>query len=208
MKARVFFILSFLFFCITFSQAQSDKKIVQFSGYVMTSDSLQGIPYVNIYNLETRTGTSSKVDGFFSIVGAAGDRIRFTSIGFNSDIYVIPEDLQGYKYSIIKLLTKDTIYIPETIIYPWPSIAEFKVAFMNLDLSDEDVVNIFALDPERMAELAYNTPMDGKETSSMYLRQEAQKYYYNGQAQPIMLANPFAWAQFIKAWQKGDFKNK
>jgi hypothetical protein len=189
-------------------KAQDEPKVIQFSGYVMTSDSLQGLPFVHIINLETGMGITSKADGFFSIVGREGDRIRFSSVGYNADVYTIPENMEGYKYSIIKLLTKDTVYIPETVIYPWPTIQEFKVAFLNLDLSDEDFVNAFAMDPERMAQLAYETPLDGKETSSMYLRAEAQKYYYNGQAQPIMLTNPFAWAQFIKAWQNGQFKRK
>lgn len=187
-------------------KAQDEPKVIQFSGYVMTSDSLQGLPFVHIINLETGMGITSKADGFFSIVGREGDRIRFSSVGYNADVYTIPENLEGYKYSIIKLLTKDTVYIPETVIYPWPTIQEFKVAFLNLDLSDEDFVNAFAMDPERMAQLALETSLDGKETSSMYLRAEAQKYYYNGQAQPIMLTNPFAWAQFIKAWQNGQFK--
>lgn len=190
------------------AMAQEEQKVIQFSGYVMTSDSLHGLPFVHILNLETGMGITSKADGFFSIVGREGDRIRFSSVGYNSDVYEIPENLEGYKYSIIKLLTKDTIYIPETVIYPWPTIQEFKVAFLNLDLSDQDFVNAFALDPERMAQMAMETPLDGKETSSMYLRAEAQKYYYNGQSQPIMLTNPFAWAQFIKAWQNGQFKRK
>lgn len=174
----------------------------------MTSDSLVGLPYVHIINLETGTGVTSKADGFFSIVGQEGDRIRFSAVGFTADTYIIPEDLQGYKYSIIKLLTKDTIYLPETVVYPWPTIQEFKVAFLNLDLTDEYAVSPFTLDPQRMAQLSRETPMDGKETSSIYLRQEAQKYYYGGQAQPIMLTNPFAWAQFIKAWQDGKFKKR
>jgi hypothetical protein len=32
--------------------------------------------------------------------------------------------------------------------------------------------------------------------------------YYNGQAPPITVLNPFAWAQFIKAWREGKFKRK
>ena len=41
-----------------------------------------------------------------------------------------------------------------------------------------------------------------------YLKSEAQKYYYAGQAPPQNIFNVFAWAQFIEAWKRGDFKRK
>ena len=51
-------------------------------------------------------------------------------------------------------------------------------------------------------------PSDGREASSAYLRKAASKLYYNGQAAPQNIFNPFAWNEFIKAWKRGDFKKK
>ena len=45
------------------------------------------------------------------------------------------------------------------------------------------------------------------EAASTYLRQQATRYYYQGQAPPQNLFNPAAWAEFIQAWKRGDFKN-
>lgn len=60
----------------------------------------------------------------------------------------------------------------------------------------------------QLASIAENYPMDGSMNfrHSMQLYQE--KLYYNGQTQPITILNPFAWAEFIKAWQEGKFKRK
>jgi hypothetical protein len=33
------------------------------------------------------------------------------------------------------------------------------------------------------------------------------KLYYIGQLPPNNLLNPLAWAEFVKAWKNGDFKN-
>jgi hypothetical protein len=32
--------------------------------------------------------------------------------------------------------------------------------------------------------------------------------YYAGGTPPINLFNPIAWAQFLQAWQNGEFKRK
>ncbi len=48
--------------------------------------------------------------------------------------------------------------------------------------------------------------MDGDENADYYMRQEAAEFYYDGQIPPMNIFNPFAWAQFIKAWKNGDFK--
>jgi len=46
----------------------------------------------------------------------------------------------------------------------------------------------------------------GGEAANYALKQNAQKYYSAGQTPPIGLLNPLAWAQFIQAWKRGDFK--
>jgi hypothetical protein len=53
-----------------------------------------------------------------------------------------------------------------------------------------------------------NMAMDANENANYYLRSEAKKYYYAGQAPPQNIFNVFAWAQFIEAWKRGDFKRR
>jgi len=52
------------------------------------------------------------------------------------------------------------------------------------------------------------TPTDGQASSQLYLVQQAQKNYYNGQFRPNNLLSPTAWIAFFKAWKRGDFKRK
>jgi hypothetical protein len=40
------------------------------------------------------------------------------------------------------------------------------------------------------------------------MRATAQKYTYQGQVPPQNIFNPMAWAEFIQAWKRGDFKKK
>ena len=56
--------------------------------------------------------------------------------------------------------------------------------------------------------LMRSMPRDGRESANFALAQGAKKYYYQGQTPPIGLLNPLAWADFISAWKRGDFKNK
>ena len=44
-------------------------------------------------------------------------------------------------------------------------------------------------------------------TANLYLKQSSTKYSYMGQNPPQNIFNPLAWADFIQAWKRGDFKN-
>jgi hypothetical protein len=51
-------------------------------------------------------------------------------------------------------------------------------------------------------------PMSGREATNYYFKQNERKYYSAGQLPPQNIFNPLAWAEFIKAWKRGDFKSK
>jgi len=106
-------------------------------------------------------------------------------------------------------MASDTIMLTQTVIYPWPSKEKFKEAFLKYDVPDDDYERAKKnLDIAQLREMSANYPMDGSMNfrNSMQLYQE--KLYYNGQTQPITILNPFAWAEFIKAWKEGKFKRK
>ena len=68
--------LSILFtFCVlqAFSQSERDKNLVQFSGVVVTGDSLEPIPFTSIMVRNSYHGTVSDVYGFFSFVARMND---------------------------------------------------------------------------------------------------------------------------------------
>ncbi len=189
--------------------APNKVSLVQFSGLVMTSDSLMGIPYMNIIIKNTHKGTMSNYEGFFSFVAQAGDTVLFSAVGYKRKEFIIPDTLKNDKYSIIQLMITDTIHLPVTIIYPWPTRDQFKEAFLNADVPDDDLERARKnLDREKLKELGEAMDMDADENLDYVMRQHARKFYSYGQYPTYNIFNPLAWAEFIKAWQRGDFKKK
>ena len=188
---------------------ENQKKVIQFSGYVLTPDTLMGIPFVTVQINNSSRGTISNREGFFSFAASVGDTVNFSSIGFEDSYYYLPTSLQTNKYSIVKLLSTDTYYIDTVTVYPWPSKEMFKQAFLSLEIEENDVDRALKnLEREYLKEMGENMAMDASENANYYLRSEAQKYYYAGQAPPQNIFNVFAWAQFIEAWKRGDFRRK
>jgi hypothetical protein len=203
---KLFFLL---FTAIVLSVNVSAQKVLQLSGLVLTSDSLMGLPYATVLIKGTGRGTVTDYQGFFSMVVAKGDVIEFSSVGHRTNSFVVPDTLSLDRYSVIELLTRDTFYLPETQIFPWPTKEQFKQAFLSINVPDDDYERAKRnLDRERMKELGMAMKMDGKENADYYFRNESYKYYYYGQVPPMNIFNPLAWAKFIEAWKNGDFKRK
>lgn len=180
------------------------KKLIQFTGIIVTPDSLMGIPSVTIRIAGTLKGTTTTDQGFFSLVASPFDTILFSAVGFKSEKYIIPE-LTAKKYTMIQTMSQDTLELPEAMVKPYISRELFQHYFVTLELPDEqgDLDN---MDPETLRQMAFAMSMDGAENGKYVLKQEAGKYYYSGQIPPINLLNPFAWAQFVKSWKEGKLK--
>ena len=193
-----------------FSQtAERDKRLIQFSGVVVTADSLNPVSFANILIKNTRRGTITDYYGYFSFVAMQSDTVQFSAIGFKESYYVIPDTITRERYSLIHVMDADTILLEPTIIYPWPTVEEFKEAFVNLDIPDDDLE--IARKNMKRGEMRYRVEsfkMDGSLNYKNYIDRETSKLYYIGQTQPISVLNPFAWAAFIKAWKEGKFKKQ
>ncbi len=184
-------------------------SIVQLFGIVMTADSLKGLESVSVVIKGQNRGTISNNKGVFSIVVLKGDQVEFTSIGYKPKTIHIPENLEGNQHSVIQLMVTDTIYLAATIIRARPTRAQFERDFLNTEVPDDYITVARKNNSEATRRLLVaNLPTDGRESSSMYLRQASNKAYYAGQAPPQNIFNPFAWAEFIKAWKRGDYKSK
>jgi hypothetical protein len=194
------------------TQAQFEKlkdSVVQLYGIVMTADSLQGIPAVSIVVKGQNRGTFTNDQGVFSIVVMKGDKVEFTSIGYKPKLVEIPRNLEGNQYSMIQLMVNDTVYLPATIIKPRPTKEQFERDFLNTNVpADQIEIARENTEESKRRVLARIIPADGKEAANYVLRNQANRYYYNGQAPPQNIFNPFAWAEFIQAWKRGDFKNQ
>ena len=206
-KLTFVFLLFYTLPLVMQAQDENDKDLVQFSGVVVTADSLNPVPFTHILVKGTNRGTMADYHGFFSFVAKKGDTIMFSAVGFSPDEYILPDTLKSNRYSLIQVMKVDTVTLSETVIFPWPTVKQFKQAFVKLDIPDDDLERArknLAL-PE-MKERMWNTPMDGSMNYKNYIDQKTSKLYYAGQLPPNNLLNPLAWAEFIKAWKEGRFK--
>ena len=201
--------------CIAFaktSHAQFEvakDSVVQLYGVVMTADSLVGIPAVSIMIKGQNRGTLTNDKGVFSIVVLKGDQVEFTHISYKTKAVTIPKTLEGTQYSIIQLMVADTVYLPATIIRPRPSPEQFARDFVNNRVPDDEYeIARKNTDASTRRFLLKTTPMDGREGTNQQLRNVANKAVHYGQVPPQNIFNPAAWASFIQAWKRGDFKNK
>ncbi|MDQ3190558.1 MAG: carboxypeptidase-like regulatory domain-containing protein [Bacteroidota bacterium] len=204
--------LLLLFTCLLSSIlvfSQNDNDIIQFSGVVVDGEDLKPIPFTSILIKNTRRGTVCDYYGFFSIVAQKKDTIEFSAVGYKKTSYIIPDSLEEDRYSLIQMLFSDTILLRETIIYPWPTREQFKEAFLNLRVPDDDLER--AVKNLSLAELKerYNTmPMDGSMNFKNQMQQYQSRIYYAGQYPPNNLLNPIAWSKFIQAWKSGELKRE
>ncbi len=210
-KKSTYILLFFLFFPFLLKAQFSQFKdsIIQISGITMTADSLRAVPAVSVLVRGQNRGTISNNQGVFSIVAFKGDTLTFSAVGFKKKDYKIPLNLPGNVYSMIQLLVDDTTYLPVTIIKPYPTKEEFDRAFVSTDIPDDEYeLARKNTDEARMRALSRYTPPDAREATNMFLNKQAQSLYYAGQQAPQNILNPLAWAQFIQAWKRGDFKSK
>lgn len=193
----------------SWAQKKPDEDLVQFSGVILTADSIQAIPYVYITIPGTMKGAISDLNGFFSFVAHKGDTVVFQSVGYKNSRFIIPDTLSSYLYSMVKLMSQDTFYIDKAVIQRLPSRQYFDYYFVKADIPDSDLDRARKnLDREELKDRAEQMGPDGVEASKRYLHQEAQKSYYAGQIPPMQIFNPIAWAKFFEAWKRGDFKKK
>ena len=205
-----------IFFLITCFSAISQedtlrKDLVQFSGVILTADSLHPVPFAHVVVDQAKgyRGTVSDYNGYFSFVAHKNDTVMFSAVGFKDEYFIVPDTITNYRYSIIQVMATDTIYLSETVIYPWPTKDQFKDAFLNLDIPDDDLeIARQNLDKDEIYLRLENMPTDGSITYKYTFNNYVDRLYYNGQTQPITILNPFAWAEFIKAWKDGKFKRK
>lgn len=212
MKKIVQYLFLLLFFIPVASKAQFENvrdSVVQLYGVVMTADSLVGIPAVSVVVRGQNRGTITNNQGVFSIVVLKGDVVEFTHVSYKPKVVTIPKTLEGNQYSVVQLMVADTIYLPATIIRPRPTPAQFARDFANAKVPDDDYeIARKNTDVAKRRALMQSTPADGREASNIQLRNIANKATYAGQNPPQNIFNPAAWAEFIEAWKRGDFKRK
>jgi hypothetical protein len=208
------------FFFATWSTAQTTTtkpatektaydSVVQLYGVVMTADSLRALPGASVIVVGKGRGTIANEYGVFSIAVLKGDEILFSYVGFKDKSVNVPTNLTDNQYSLVQLMVNDTTYLPATIIRSRPTRAQFERDFVNTRIPDDELEIARKNTEEALRKVMIaSLPQDGREAVNQQFRTQAAKAYYAGQTPPMQVFNPAAWAEFIEAWKRGDFRKK
>uniref|UniRef100_UPI00404B4089 carboxypeptidase-like regulatory domain-containing protein n=1 Tax=Fluviicola sp. TaxID=1917219 RepID=UPI00404B4089 len=193
---------------VVFSQVKNDR-LVQLSGVVISSDSLQEMPYAAIYNRSVKRGTIADMYGFFSLVVQPGDTLLFRYVGHKPSSYIVPDTLKDDRYSIIHMMELDSVAYNEVIIYPWPSKEAFAQAFIEMNPYDDALLRAQRqLSGQNLAALASKVSSDASISYGNVMNQQNTRLYTMGQSPVNNLMNPFAWASFLQKWRAGELRRQ
>lgn len=196
------------------ARAQGQRRVVQFSGIIATTDSLLGVPGAAVFVPKAGRGTITNVYGYFSLPVLAGDSIVIRSLGYRNQWVVVPENYPRQSYSVIVQLKEDATMLPEVRIFPYATEKAFKEAFLALRLPNERGSSAADnLSPEAMRKLFIAMPV----SSMTNFRQTMQNQQYDQQRRMGMgqtpytnnpLLNPFSWLKLVNQIKSGEFKKR
>jgi hypothetical protein len=210
---RLVFVCAFTLWMGLAASSQTDSlpaQVVQVSGLVVTGDSLSPLPYCTVFRSRDRRGTMTDARGFFSLPALTGDTLEFSSVGYVSQQAVIPEGGELARVNLVQPMGRDTVAMKNAFVYPWPSRERFRQDFLALGLPNQGLDPAWdsPMDPMDVYDRLSEVGRDGQSTSSEVLAAQAQQAGYAGQAPPVNLLNPVAWAQFLKALKSGDLRRQ
>ena len=210
---RLAFVSAFTLWMGLAASSQTDSlpaQVVQVSGLVVTGDSLSPLPYCTVFRSRDRRGTMTDARGFFSLPALTGDTLEFSSIGYVSQQAVIPEGGELARVNLVQPMGRDTVAMKDAFVYPWPSRERFRQDFLALGLPNQGLDPVWdsPMDPMDVYDRLSEVGRDGQSTSSEVLAAQAQQAGYAGQAPPVNLLNPVAWAQFLQALKSGDLRRQ
>lgn len=187
--------------------SQGDEKLIQLSG-VVRNEYLQPLQFVHILIMNQRRGTISDTRGMFSFVVHPQDTIMFSAVGYKRTGLIIPDTLTSFNYPVDVIMEGDTLEIREVVILPWKTYAEFKQAFVSIELPDDDLKRAYR--NLAMIKHQIHNPDAAPDPGLNYkyhLREQYNEMYTVGQTPYYSIFNPMRWAEFFKYLEEGKFKN-
>jgi hypothetical protein len=177
------------------------KRVIQLSGVVLGEDSVSGLPGVHVYVPKAGRGTTTNHVGFFSMPVLIGDSIIVSSVGYERQHYIVPQDAPEYQTVIVQLV-QDATYLREIVVLDFPTEEVFKQAVLALNVPVDKNMDNKNLHQELLALMVKTTPMDGYQNQRYALNQWANSA--NDRFQPVSnpFLNPFNWVKFFNSLKK------
>jgi len=192
--------------CVANGAFAQQKRVIQLSGVVLGQDSTSGLPGVHVYVPKAGRGTTTNNVGFFSMPVLVGDSIVISSVGYEKQFYIVPQNAPEYQTVIVPMV-EDVVYLNQVTVMDFPTEEIFKEAVLALNMPVDESIDKRNMSQELLALMVKTTPMDGYQNSRYYLNQWAGSA--NGKFQPISnpFLNPFNWVKFFNSLKK-DKKKK
>jgi hypothetical protein len=212
-------VFTLLFALVSFSQDSltvdgqgynpKNKPLIQLSGVVISEENVEPLPYTTVFDRTAKRGVIADYYGFFSMVSHPGDTLFFSFYGHKTSTYIVPDTLKSERYSMIHIMVRDTLNLPEVTVYPWPSREDFARAFVEMEPYDDALRRAQRqLSGEALAFAAAKLETDASIASGYALNQRYTQLYTNGQLPINNLFNPYSWLKFIDSWKKGELKRE
>lgn len=191
-------------------EAQQKKRVIQLSGVVLEEDSISGspVPGVHIYVPKAGRGTTTNGMGFFSMPVLEGDEIVISAVGYDRQNVTVEPDWPEFQ-TIIITLNQDTTFLPEVVVFPFPTEEVFKQAVLAMNMPlDNNGIDKRNFNEELLALMVKTTPMDGYQNQRYYLDQWANSAGSRYQPVTNPFLNVFNWAKFFSSLKDKDKKKK
>ncbi len=182
------------------AQEQEVRSAVLLTGMVLDADTRSPMPYVNIRIRNTVYGAASDSNGYFSLFISPGDTLLFSSIGYSDAQFIMPPDVTRDNYSLIQLMREKTILLSEVVIFPWPSVDQFKEAFLDVEpqRNMDDLIR----------EVQFQTLKDSRDNQLSEYEADQRRYQRLYEIHQIFppnnFLNPMRWNQFIRGVTTGE----
>ncbi|MFA0960950.1 carboxypeptidase-like regulatory domain-containing protein [Roseivirga sp. BDSF3-8] len=208
MKACLYLVLFSLVALVVspaYAQFTDPADSVTIYGAVLDAESITPVPYTSVYVKNKPKGAVTDSAGYFTIQAVKSDTLLFSAVGYKRGTMVLPGDLPEDRYSMIQLMLPDTLLLDEVVITSYPTFAEFKEAFANTKVSDDEPTSPMALQRE-LDNLLYETYKNDRYYYD-YMRYN-RLYRMTGIFPPNNFINPLTWANFIRDWRDGRYETE
>ena len=182
-------------------QSEEVPVLVQVTGEVLDAENQQPIVFANVHLKHHKRAMLTNNKGMFVLVGRLNEEIVISSVGYQNCTYKISakSDINNHHLHVVLHMKRDTIELPETTVYGFPTYEEMKHIFLTMESPTQQQENEAKMfDAKMMQQKWDNLPASPSMTYRRQVQETIDKAYYAGQYRPISLLNPMAWVQFFK----------
>lgn len=137
----IFFLFSFCFTIKTYAQLYKIANKVLIAGFIYDTRTQAPIPYVNIYDKNSKQGTISDTSGYFILSTKIKDTLIISCLGYKTMALFVPEQTTENKEPMLIFLDPRAYELKNIQIVSLRRQKQFEYDFMNLQNKNIDYEN-------------------------------------------------------------------